>query len=41
MGYKALEAVINAEKNVVDISFFPEDALQLDALAKEKCYRYH
>lgn len=36
MGYKALEAVINAEKNVVDISFFPEDALQLDALAKEK-----
>jgi lysine 6-dehydrogenase len=36
MGYKALEAIINANKNVVDISFFPEDALQLDALAKEK-----
>jgi len=36
MGYKTLEAVINAGKNVVDISFFPEDALQLDALAKEK-----
>ena len=34
MGYKTLEAVINAKKNVVDISFFPEDALQLDALAK-------
>lgn len=36
MGYKTLETVINAGKNVVDISFFPEDALQLDALAKEK-----
>lgn len=36
MGYKALEAVINAGKNVVDISFFPEDVLQLDKLAKEK-----
>lgn len=36
MGYKTLEAVINAGKNVVDISFFPEDALQLDKLAKGK-----
>lgn len=36
MGYKTLEAVINAGKNVVDISFFPEDALALDALAKSK-----
>lgn len=36
MGYKTLEAVINAGKNVVDISFFPENALQLDKLAKEK-----
>jgi saccharopine dehydrogenase-like NADP-dependent oxidoreductase len=36
MGYQTLEAVINAGKNVVDISFFPEDALQLDALAKKK-----
>ncbi|HNR16739.1 MAG TPA: saccharopine dehydrogenase C-terminal domain-containing protein [Chitinophagaceae bacterium] len=36
MGYKTLEAVIQAGKNVVDISFFPEDALQLDKLAKEK-----
>jgi lysine 6-dehydrogenase len=35
MGYKTLEAVIRAKKNVVDISFFPEDALQLDHLAKE------
>lgn len=36
MGYKALEAIIHAGKNVVDISFFPEDALELDKLAKEK-----
>jgi lysine 6-dehydrogenase len=36
MGYKTLEAVINAGKDVVDISFFPEDVLQLDELAKEK-----
>jgi len=35
MGYQTLEAVIIAKKNVVDISFFPEDALQLDALAKQ------
>jgi saccharopine dehydrogenase-like NADP-dependent oxidoreductase len=36
MGYKTLEAVINAGINVVDISFFPEDGLQLDNLAKNK-----
>jgi saccharopine dehydrogenase-like NADP-dependent oxidoreductase len=36
MGFKTLEAVINAEKNVVDISFFPEDALQLNKLAIAK-----
>jgi len=36
MGYRTLEAVINAGKDVVDISFFPEDALQLDKLAKQK-----
>jgi saccharopine dehydrogenase-like NADP-dependent oxidoreductase len=35
LGYKTLEAVIQAGKNVVDISFFPEDALQLDNLAKK------
>ncbi|MEP6676324.1 MAG: saccharopine dehydrogenase C-terminal domain-containing protein [Ferruginibacter sp.] len=35
MGYQTLEAVIKAKKNVVDISFFPEDALQLDELAKK------
>ena len=36
MGYKTLEAVINVGKNVADISFFPENSLDLDALAKEK-----
>ncbi len=36
MGYKTLQAIINAEKNVVDISFFPEDALQLNKLALQK-----
>jgi lysine 6-dehydrogenase len=36
MGYKTLEAIIKAGKNVVDISFFHDDALQLDKLAKEK-----
>jgi lysine 6-dehydrogenase len=36
MGYKTLEAIIHAKKNVVDISFFPENALELDKLAKEK-----
>ena len=36
MGFKTLEAVINTGKNVVDISFFSEDALVLDKLAKEK-----
>lgn len=36
MGYKTLEAAINIGKNIVDISFFPEDALELNAMAKEK-----
>ena len=36
MGYKMLQTVIEAEKNIVDISFFPEDPFGLDALAKEK-----
>jgi len=36
IGYKTLEATINCGKNIVDISFFPEDVLQLDKLAKEK-----
>ena len=36
MGYQTLEAVIKSGKNVVDISFFPEDAMQLNLTAKEK-----
>ncbi|MHA1217273.1 MAG: saccharopine dehydrogenase family protein [Candidatus Heimdallarchaeaceae archaeon] len=36
MGYGSLKAVIEAGKNTVDISFFEEDALSLDELAKEK-----
>lgn len=36
MGYRTLEAVIGAGKNAVDISFFPENALQLNELAREK-----
>jgi lysine 6-dehydrogenase len=36
MGYHTLEAVINSGKNVVDISFFPENALELDKLAKDR-----
>jgi saccharopine dehydrogenase-like NADP-dependent oxidoreductase len=36
MGYKSLEAVIEAGKNIVDISNFEEDALSLDELAKVK-----
>jgi len=36
MGYKTIEAVISAGKNVVDISFFPEDPFGLDELANDK-----
>src|SRR5215212_9085700 len=36
MGFETLKAVIRCQKPCVDISFFPEDALQLDTLAKEK-----
>lgn len=35
MGYRALKTIIEAGKNVVDISFFPEDPFGLDELAKE------
>jgi saccharopine dehydrogenase-like NADP-dependent oxidoreductase len=35
MGYRTLEAIIKAGRNVVDIAFFPEDPFGLDALAKE------
>ena len=33
-GYRTVETVIKAGKNIVDISFFPEDSLMLDDLAK-------
>ena len=36
LGFDTLKSIINAEMNVVDISFFSENSLELDALAKEK-----
>lgn len=36
MGLKNAQAVIEAGKNMVDISFFPEDPFQLDEAAKKK-----
>ena len=36
LGFKTLKAIIEAEMNVIDISFFPENTLELDALAKAK-----
>lgn len=36
LGYKALEFIIDAGKDVVDISFSPENTLELENLAKEK-----
>ncbi|NDP26379.1 MAG: saccharopine dehydrogenase [Flavobacterium sp.] len=36
LGFQTIKTVIEAGKNVVDISFFPENALELDALAKAK-----
>lgn len=35
MGFKTVETVIKAGKNMVDISFFPEDPFLLDELAKK------
>lgn len=35
MGYETLKTIIECGKNCVDISFFPEDAFELDALAKK------
>ncbi|MBN2543427.1 saccharopine dehydrogenase NADP-binding domain-containing protein [bacterium] len=34
MGFEALKTVIEAKKNIVDISFLPEDPIVLDDLAK-------
>jgi len=36
MGFQTLQAVITAERDIVDIAFFPENPFELDALAKEK-----
>ena len=36
MGFRTLQAVIEAKKNVVDIAFFPEDPFELDALARQQ-----
>ncbi len=36
LGFETLKNIIEAEMNVVDIAFFPENSLDLDALAKEK-----
>lgn len=36
LGYETLKAIIEAEINVIDISFFPENSLDLTSLAKEK-----
>ena len=35
LGFETLKTIIETGKNVVDISFFSEDSLDLDALAKE------
>jgi saccharopine dehydrogenase-like NADP-dependent oxidoreductase len=36
MGFRTLQAVLEAQRNVVDIAFFPEDPFALDALARAK-----
>ena len=36
LGFRTLEGIIQAGKNVVDISFFPENALDLNDLARGK-----
>ena len=36
MGFATMKAVLEAGREIVDISFFPEDPFLLDALAKEK-----
>ena len=36
MGYKMMKDVIESGKNIIDISFYPEDPFGLDELAKEK-----
>jgi len=36
LGFETLRTIIEAEMNVIDISFFPENALELNNLAKDK-----
>ncbi len=36
MGFETVKAVLEAGKDIVDISFFPEDPFKLDGLAQEK-----
>lgn len=36
LGFQTARAVIESGKNMVDISFFPEDPFELDALAQQK-----
>ena len=36
MGFKVTQLVIEKQKDIVDISFFPEDPFKLDKLAKDK-----
>ena len=36
LGFGTLKSIIEAGKNVIDISFFPEDSLLLDTLARQK-----
>jgi len=36
LGFETLKSIIEAEKNVIDISFFPENSLELNELAKQK-----
>lgn len=36
LGFNTIKTVIEAGKNLIDISFFPEDSLELDSLAREK-----
>jgi lysine 6-dehydrogenase len=39
LGFETVRRVIDAGRDVVDISFFPEDAFELDALARERGVR--
>lgn len=36
MGYRTLRTVLESGRTVVDIAFFPEDAFELDSLARQK-----